>query len=194
MSSHIITDGKGSGRSAEVDPQNRLSVAGEARTSFQQAVLDGRGFILSSGKITLTTAGTSSILYFKNNGEETLILDVSRYFLGNSTGGSAASNFEITGVFNPTSGTILTATATAAGNLNLGSGEVLVLDAFIGGEGITCVGTAGPTSVIPNSGTTFAPVKVAIPRGSSLCLQVKPPTGNTSVDIALDVTLYKEEL
>ena len=193
MSSSIIKDGGGSGRAAKVDSKQRLSVSGEALAPFEQAVIDGRGFLLTSGIVNLTSANESAVLYMKNNGDKDLILVESRYFMGTSTGGTSP-DFQIKGAINPTSGTIQSSTLTAAGNLNLGSAATVNIDARIGGEGITCITAVPQPSSVVQTGQIFAKVPVSFPKGTSLCLTVKPPTGNTSVDVALDIIFYELEL
>ena len=53
-----IDDGKGGGKSAEVDGNNRLNVRSVESTSAQSATDDEDSYNINSGLVTITTTGS----------------------------------------------------------------------------------------------------------------------------------------
>mgnify|MGYP001088378524 FL=1 len=46
-----------------VNSKGEASISGEVRTQSQQAVIDGKGYNINTGSITLTNATESALLY-----------------------------------------------------------------------------------------------------------------------------------
>lgn len=191
-----IIDGTGSGKRAQVDKSNRLHVHSVGETIAENASQNGDSYNINTGLITMTDATDSSLLYFKNQGENDLQISAVGYLLGGSTGGSG--NIFATIVKNPTGGTIVSDAIDVAinQNKNAGSSNMLNVLAYKGGTGKTSTGGQDfYYSLIPSAGRTYvvATGNIVLPTGSSIAVKVQPQTGNTSMDVQifLAVTEYK---
>ena len=137
----IIQDAA-SGNTARVNLDNTLSTHGINRTEAQHSTDKGDSYNINSGTVTLTTAGESGILYFKNNEDRNVHVDGLVMILGPSTGGLTTDTTRIRVYSNPTTGTLIS-TALAADivqNRNFGVTSALVADVYKGAQGATITG------------------------------------------------------
>ena len=70
----FIEDGEGDGRRAGVTDQNRLKADAISEDKFLELTAQGRGFILTTGVIDLTSSNASGIIVFTNDGSADIIL------------------------------------------------------------------------------------------------------------------------
>lgn len=191
-----IKDSTGRNYGAKVDNQYRLHVDSVSRSQLQLAILQGLGFNISTGVLTLTTDSQSALIYLKNDSETPLIIKELSVRLGESTGG--AGNALVSLSANPTAGTIIS-TATALStqfNRDLSSGNILDGLFYKGTDGATLTGgsSAGATStdeypiVIP-----FDAAEFVLRKGNSIGLLFTPPAGNTSQNVVVFGTIYYDK-
>ena len=176
-----IHDGTGTGNEAKVDSNNRLHTDAVTNARRRQAALEENAFELGTGEITLTSANTSAVLYFKNNETKDFVIDSLEITCKNSTGG-AIDSFLVELLINPTG--LSAGTSTSAVNMNFGSSKTLTADITIGQEAATVTGGTV-------SGLDYAKVDMknpwdlvwVVPKGSSFALRVTPPASNTSLPL-----------
>jgi hypothetical protein len=132
-----IRDGTGNGTVARVNSENRLAVTTENFSNIAIAsAVRSQAYSVGSGSSSLSltaAAGESTVLYVKNNSENTLLID------------NFAVSGDQAGVWtlyrNPTGGTITTSGTTITPvNLNYSSGGTLDGDAILGADGLTTTG------------------------------------------------------
>ncbi len=188
----VIKDGK-TGKTAKVDARNRINTFAVTQTEGTNASVDGDLYNINSGIITLTSATVSSLLFLENT--DTVNWVVSRVFYNceTSTGGSGRWLADV--VANATAGTLISAgTDFTAFNLNFGSSEALTATLKKGAEGSTLTdGEVRISTLVPASGTRvlIAFDSVILEPGSSLAIQITPPSGNTSMAIQVGVNLNR---
>jgi len=189
--STTIKDGTGNGPSAKVDSKNRLRTLSTNVTTVDNAILNGDAFIFNSGLVTLTTDGESGLLYFKNNSDDNLSVNLVNFVQGISTGGTGHG--VIQGHINPTGGTLIS-TATAAINFNTNTSSPKTFDglAYAGFEGATTTGALGANIIMTEGAgkeVRFDP-KAVLPKGGSITWAYTPPSGNTSMVVQILVIVY----
>jgi hypothetical protein len=191
-----IQDGTGSSKKVRVNNSNRLFVESVIRSEREEEALLGEAYIVGTGFVTLTSANQSSVLYFKNNEDKDLIL--TKFIIGvrDSTGGSEN---HVRGIIikNPTSMTGGTSNNLVINNINFGSSNTINADSEIGQEGSGLDG--GSTyfaTVAPVEQLTSEDASTIIPKGSSIGVNIIPPTSNTSLQVSVGLNLHKltEEL
>ena len=178
----IIEDGKGQGRNAEVDKNNRLQVKSVSEGFNVEAAILGDNYNINTGAITLTSADNSAVFYLKNTNEELFIITEVIVILGTSTGGSGDTVVKI--IKNPTTGTIIS-TATDADNVenrNFGSSKLFGGHVFKGVEGddFTNGSEFANTTRSTNAVINFDADVMVLPKDSTVGVEVEPATGNTS--------------
>ena len=188
--SFIITDGAGTGKVAKVNQKNRLNVNAEILGAREVAALDGAAFFISAEGVTLTSDSESAVFYYKNTGTEDLILVTALINASASTGGSGL--LASTVLRNPTAGTIVdNAVAASQRNFNFGSSSLLTGDLFKGVEGDTFTdGTVFTTSNLSAPIFLTTSIVTVLTPGTSVGLNVTPPTGNTSMDVTIGFSVY----
>lgn len=175
----IIEDGKGSGRKAQVDADNRLRT--NSINLDQQVASNNTGdaYNINSGNITFSAAGT--LLYIKNN--EDLDLVIETIIIGQGSG--TTSNIgEMAIVRNPTGGDLISdATAVSQNaNRNFGSNKTLGVLAYKGKSGGTLTGGSDAALVyVGTSGRAAIPINLLLPKGSSVGLKLDPKLSSGSV-------------
>lgn len=175
-----IEDGKGSGKLAEVDDNNRLQVGSVSNTAGQKAAENGDFYQIGVPLVTLTSANESAILYVKNNGESDIKVTDVVIFCDTSTGGAGMVELRL---YRQPNG-ISTGTATVPLNTNFGSANVLEVDSEFGAEGATVSGgTFVANTLVRSEERSQFPLSWILPRGTSIAITVVPPTGNTSMRI-----------
>jgi len=191
-----IQDGTGKGYLAKVDNENRLFTQSVTTSSQEHASELGLAYNINTGIITLTNATKTPVLYLKNNEDYELVIDTVLYMTGASTGGSGNILVEI--VRNPTAGTIISGASAVEmnANRNFGSSRSLSVNAYKGATGSTLTdGTKFIESILATA-TQRVAVSVGaiiIPKGSSMAIQITPPTGNTSMATEWAISCYLTE-
>ena len=192
-----IVDGSGSENRAKVDERNRIFTDSISRSQLEYAILDGNGYNVSTGTMTLTTGGNSAIWYFKYTGEYAFIIKEILVILGASTGGTG--NGTITLLKNPTAGTIVTNAlpVSASSNRDFSSFNSLPATAYKGAEGDTF--TDGETFAVTGRDATaqivpFDAAPIVLRKGNSIGVKYTPPSGNTSQSVIVAGTVYEEKV
>ena len=181
----IIQDAS-TGKTARVNLDNTISVHGINLSEAEHATDIGDSYNINSGTITLTTAGESGVLYFKNNEDRNIHVDGLVMILGPSTGGATTDTTRIRVYSNPTTGTLIS-TALAADivqNRNFGISSTLVADVYKGATGNTI--TNGDLFLdslqSPGSSVPIA-IDITLPKGKSLGISFEPNDSNTSMKV-----------
>ena len=191
-----IQDGTGNGNEARVDKDRRLHTQSVSRTELTNAILNGNGYNLSTGAITLTTDGTSALGYLKNDGEFPLVLSEILVILNPSSGGSG--NGIITIIKNPTEGTVISNADTNVNvsNRNFASSKTITGIIYKGAEGLTV--TDGSNFAVTTRDAAFSDVvsfdaaPIVLEKGNSLAVTFKPATGNVSQTVVVAGTAFVE--
>lgn len=189
----ILQDGTGSGNQAKIDNNNRLFTNAIIRTELEQAVLLGNAFNVNTGNITLTNAGVNNgIAYYKNTGNDDLIITEILIILGTSTGGSGDGT--ITVYRNPTTGTLISGALAVESNVNrsFSSFTSLEADLFKGGTGVTVTDgeVFGTTTRNSSAVINFTSSPIYLKKGNSLAISYNPPSGNSSQSIRVATTIF----
>ena len=180
-------------RGSGVNTRGQLSVAASSQPQNIVEALAGGAFLATTGAVELTSAAYSHLIYLKNNEDVQWIIPVLTGTFGATNGvGDLLMQFTI----NPTGGTLITAgTSFNPANLNFGSSKTLGGAFIIGSEGSTIAGgfSASP-ALIPEgvSQRVFPGNPLILAPGSSMAMGIKPSTGNTSMNIQIQVPIYRE--
>lgn len=188
-----IEDGSGSGKRSKVDANNRLHTATVARKERDAAINKEDAFLFGSTVIGLTNAVSTPLTYIKNTSDKDLIIESVFLSIGDSTGGTGSGYFTVWKNIDETSGIVTTATACPVTNMDIGSAEPFVGDAYIGATGETFTGGTGlHTTILQPSITNVIPIPVPfkIAKGQNLMFSAQAPTGNTSFELMLAITVY----
>jgi len=191
-----IQDGTGKGYTAKVDRENKLEVTSVSTPVEEAESLKGFSYNINTGIITLTNATKTPVLYIKNNEDYDLIIGTLIYQTGASTGGSG--NILVDIVRNPTAGTIVSnATAVEMNiNRNFGSSRNLAVNAYKGATGNTMTDGAKAFESILATATQRIAVStgaIIMPKGSSIGINITPPTGNTTMQVEFALACYIKE-
>ena len=189
--STTIQDGTGTKIKAGVTINNRLLVDSVQRSEREETSIMGESYIMGTGFVTLTGTTPSSILYFKNNGDEDLVITRFIVSVRKSTGGTED---HIRGIIykNPTSMSNGTGVDLIINNINFGSSNTIESSSEIGKEGTTLNGgTTFLSTVAPTEQITSEDAATIIPRGSSIGVSIIPPAGNTSIQVGVGINIHK---
>lgn len=183
-----IEDSTGSGRGAKVDSNQRLLVEAVTESEQLESAVRGEAFQVGSGKVTLTSANESAVLYFKNNEKKDLIITAINITSSKQTGSSA-------GVFTAViykSGTGLSAgTSASASNNNFGSNKTLDVDITQGQEAATVTdGVASGAFFIQEAEFFNTDVAWILPKGSTVAVGVQPGASNSSMTITITIEAH----
>lgn len=190
-----ILDGSGEGYRAKVNGNLRLYTNSVTVSEDEQATKKGRAYNVNTGWITLTNDTVTPVMYVKNNEIQDLHITAIAVGLGPSTGGSGIIE-DIIVTRNPDSGTIVSG-ATAVdinSNRNYGSAQVLDVDAYKGGTGITMSGDTDHLLIAQNDGgRVFATIDEILPTGASIGIKITPATGNTNMRVYSALICHLED-
>lgn len=170
--------------------QNYLLTEAITLQELQKATLQGNGFIISTGLITLTSSSQSAVFYLKNESQD--ILSVDRLLIPTLTSAGATTGYcTISGVRNPTGMSGGSGSDLVQYNPNFGSSNALTCSSEIGQEGATLTGGTSFT-FFPRDVEKLEPLPVTVfmPPGSSLGVNVTPPAGNTSFSFAFAIECH----
>lgn len=183
-----ILDGKGSGKTAEVNAKNRLEVDSTTHTAAQDAAENGKFFQVGAPLINLTSANESAILFIKNTSDEDIEVVAANFASQGSTGG-ASPMYETFLYRNPTS--ISSATTASITNTNFGSNNTLDGTFQYGAEASSITGgTVAGTTLFKEEQRERVELYWIIPKGSSLAISVKPAASNTSFNVTCYLECY----
>jgi hypothetical protein len=191
-----IQDGTGKGYTAKVNSDNQLEVTSVSTQAEESASGKGFSYNINTGIITLTNATKTPVLYIKNNEGYDLVIGTLIYQTGASTGGSG--NILVDVFRNPTLGTIVSNASAVEMNINrnFGSSRALAVNAYKGATGNTMTdGTKAFESILATATQRIAVSTgaIIIPKGSSIGINITPPTGNTSMAVEFAVACYLKE-
>lgn len=188
----IIEDGTGLGYRSKVDDTNRLKTRSVTELGSGEAASLGNSFILTSGSVNFTNAAESAIFWYQNEDDESLLMSGILFSPGVSTGGTTNS-IKVVAKINPTGLGSGSGSELIDVNSNFGSSKTLITTSSeIGQQGASITGgDPGPTFYFKDKETTLLETQVFIPKGTGVAFSVTPPTGNTSIDIALTLRVHK---
>jgi len=192
----IIVDGTGKSYGAKVDIDGRLSVDSINTDRESYSSQKGYSFNLNTGLINLTNGATNNgVMYVKNNEDYPLVITNVFYQTGASTGGTG--NIIVSIYRNPTTGTLISGASAVEINVNrnFGSSRTLSVTAYKGATGSTITdGTKALESILATATQRIAVSAGAItlPKGSSIAIQFRTPTSNTSMDVEFAIACYLE--
>lgn len=194
-----INDGTGSGRGVKVDNLNRMRTYSVTKPEEEVATLSGNKYNLNTGDITLTSANASGVFYLKNNDDNgDIVIQTFIFLIGNTTGGTAGSDFVVDIYRNPTTGTLISGASAVEmnQNANFGSAKTLTVDAYKGAEGNTVTnGNRIISSRIASSGRHVISVgSFNIPKGSTVAVTITPKTSNTNCIVQLGISCFLRSL
>lgn len=190
-----IKDGTGSSRKARVDNGNRLLTSSTIRSEREAEALLGEAYILGSGFVTLSAATPSAILYFKNDGDEDLV--ITKFLIGVRNNVTTISENHVRGIIqqNPTGMTGGTGSPVVLKNANFSSSNTIEFTSEIGQEGAGLTGgstyleTVAATEVLTSENDS-----IILSKGASIGVTITPPTGTgvgNEIDVSVGINLHK---
>jgi len=182
-----IRDGRGRGFMAAVNKEQELQVRSVVVEQRLAGTLDERYYEATTGKVTLTDANETGIIYLKNENTNGLVIVIDRVFydIWTSTGGSGGDG-TLRYYKNPT---ISGGTDIIPNNTNF---EAATAAAGTFKKSMTTMtGTAWWTAYITDKiSIALEEGRIVVPNGESFGISIAAPTGNTSMDIAVNVAFY----
>jgi hypothetical protein len=158
----------------------------------------GNGYNINTGTINLTSANKSAILYFTNAEDFDIVITNLFYILGNS---NSNGDTLVTVLRNPKNGTLISgATDVEMNGVNRNFGSSFTLDsnsyAYKGAEGNTFTdGDKVIESIVQSAKRHVLNVgDIVLPKGSSIGFDITPPTGNTSMNVQIAMSLFVDTL
>lgn len=193
MSGNVTVVDPSNSTAAGVNSRNQLNVAATSEPQEVVEALNGGAFIITTGSVNLTSANLSMLIYIKNTEDISWVLNgISGTFGATNGTGDSTAQFTI----NPTAGTLISAgTDLNPANLNFGSSKSLGGVFKLGGEAFTITnGLAAAPALVPEgvSVRAFPARPVIIAPGSGLAVGITPPTGNTSMNIQIQLPIHRE--
>ncbi len=190
----IIEDGA-TGKTARVNLDNTLAVHSITISEAEHATDLGQSYNINSGTVTLTTAGVSGVLYFKNNENINVHIDHIIILLGNTTGGLATDSTTIKVLSNPTTGTVISGATDAdiVQNRNIGASSALEADVYKGGEGLTFTNGEELVASLLSPGDRAAFVlDITIPKGKAIGITIEPNDSTTNMKVMAALVCHIE--
>ena len=198
MATQII-DGTGSKRKVKVTQNNELLTDAITKSSRDQQALDGDAYIVGSGFVNLTSDLPSAVLYFKNDGNEDLV--ITRFLIGvRSSVGATLTENHIRGIIykNPTGMSGGTGVDLVINNTNYGSSNTIDATSQIGQEAATLTGgSVYLATVAPLENLTSEEAATILPRGTSIGVVIIPPAGNSTgsgIQISVGINAHKKRV
>ena len=170
-----IRDATGSGSGQRVNKNNEAYVFAVIESELESANDKGLAYNLNSGEITGITSGDASLIYFKNDEDETYILDAVALGLRGFTGLTDLATVEV--YKNITGGDIISdeTPAQMKSNSNFGSSNTLGVGSLVykgKNSGTMTGGEIHALVYAGNNSRTFATLSMEIPRGGSVAVKV----------------------
>lgn len=204
----FLEDGAGGGYSAEVDAKKRLHTGTISRSERDSAIDDGRAFLFGSTVINYTTAPSGGglgdlanyepVVVIKNTSDRDLL--VNNIFLSNgpSTSGTGSAYFTVwknatDNLTTPATDIFVQGNDCPVTNMDVGSSTGFEGESYIGDGSTTTFngGVALHTTIIRPDITNIVDVDIPfkVPKGQNLFFTLVPPSGNTSMEIMLAITV-----
>lgn len=193
-----IEDGKGTGRKAFVDQNNNLHVDSISRTQSQQAALTSNAYNVSTGLMTLTTAGESAVSFLSYDGDDPLVVKEIGVSLSTPTGGSGSTIIRIVAGSTTAAGGTIISNADAVdtfANRDIGSVQTIEGAAYKGAEGYTLTGLNNVASTSRSAydvPVIFDAEVFVLRKGTCIGVFVDPPAGTTSQTVVVFGTIFVE--
>lgn len=180
-----LRDGKGRGNLAAVNSDNELQVRSVSVEERLAAAADELYFEATTGKITLTDANETGIIYILNSDTtKSLVIDRVFYDMWGSTGGSGGGTLKYYRNPTITGGTDITPNNTNFGSTRLQTGTFKKsLTTISGTVWWTAYFDAGSSIALEEG-------RIMLPNGSSFAISITAPTGNTSMDVSVNIAMY----
>lgn len=176
-----IKDGS-SGSTAKVDKSNRLATFATTQEEETTEALDGNTYTATTGRVSLTTANESALIYIKNDDDAPWIM--SRLFMNVGNSNATTGDWTLKVKKGVTTGTLISAgTVVIPQNLNFGSGKELSATILKGVDSSTATdGVDVIDSLIPSDNTRVLITNnpFVIEQGSTVVITVTPAASNTS--------------
>jgi len=187
------------GAGAHVDANQHQHVEAVNRDEKDQAARFGQKFNINTGDITITTANKHSVLYLKNTGDDTMVINSLIYNLGATASGTGDVLIEV--LRNPTAGAIITnAVAPSVGqgisaNQNFSSTNLLQGLIYKGANADTVISASDGVSISTRSAANTGRIVVSlgsleIEKGASLAIDYTPPASNTSQKVQFALAMH----
>ena len=192
----IIKDGTGSGDTAKVDNNNRLTTFGTNQTTAISAMKNESRFITATSVINLTTANESTIFYLKTNENSDLLFCEFRLSIGPSVDACCALILgdvaTLTVYVNPTGGTLIcNAVIAITANKNVGAQKTVCVTAFQGVEGDTLTGQLLKVEELHQVGINHVDNSpFMLQKGGIIAFGIIPPAGNAGMKVTTSSTFY----
>jgi len=180
----MIIQDAATGKTARVNLDNTLAAHSITISEAEHATDLGQSYNINSGLITLTTAGESGLLYFKNNEDINVHIDSIVVILGPSAGGAATDTTHVRIYSNPTTGTLISGATDVdiVQNRNVGATSALTGNIYKGAEGDTITdGDPLIESLVNPASRVAFNIDVTVPKGKSIAVSVEPNDSNTSM-------------
>ena len=182
-----IRDGTGKGYLARINSDNQLITRATAVPQHLKAATDGNYYEVTTGKVTLTDALETWLIYVKNDNANNMVMVIDRMFYDTwtSTGGSGADG-TMEYYKNPT---ITGGTDVVPNSTNFTNQEAAV--GTFKKSLTTMTGTEWWTGYLTDK-VSFAleEGRFCLPPGASFGISVAAPTGNTNMDISINLGFY----
>lgn len=190
-----IKDGTGSNRRARVNLANKLDTTATIRSEREEEALLGEAYILGSGFVTLSAATPSAILYFKNDGDEDVV--ITRFLIGVRKNVATVSENHVRGIIqkNPTGMSGGTGTPLVLNNVNFGSSNTVDSSSELGQEGAALTGGTGYLATVAATEVlTSENASTILPKGSSIGVTIIPPSGTgvgNEIEVSVGINIHK---
>lgn len=188
-----IKDGTGSGYLTKVDSDNRFYTRSVTEPEEFFANQKGNAYNLNTGIVTLTDDNETTLFYMKNNEEKAFVITATVIAIWASDGDGLDMLSTI--VRNPTTGGIITNAndVDINSNRNYGSSNTLAADVYKGATSETLVNGEDHILVrVTEESRSFIAINERLPKGTSLAVNITPPTSNTSMNCYVAVVGYLE--
>ncbi len=183
-----------SGNVASVDAKNRLSTFAVTEPESVSSSLEGETYFIGTPIVNLTSGSESFLLFIKNTDSADWVVDSVMISVGQSTG-AAGADFSAVFKIGVTQGTLISSgTDIPALNMNLGSANQLTGEFKTGVEGSTATnGGSAPDLIIPSDSTEviFSAGPIVIAKGTAVAIGIDPAAGNTSINVSIGATVYR---
>ena len=191
----MIIQDAATGKTARVNSDNTLSVHSIAISEAEHATDLGQSYNINTGTVTLTSAGVSGVLYFKNNEDINVHIDHIIVLLGNTTGGATTDSTTIKVLSNPTTGTVISdeTDADMIQNRNIGASSTLAANVYKGAEAKTFTDGEELVGSLLSPGTRAAFVlDITVPKGKAIGITIEPNDSNTSMKTMVALVCHIE--
>jgi len=194
----IIESGGVASNKAIVDIDGRLYVQSHTETTGVAHARLGHAYNINTGDINVSNATKLTLLYLKNTGTKDIVIEAFIYLTGNSTSGTATTDFLYTAMVNPTAGDIITNANDVATNTNrrIGDSNLLTALAYKGAVGETAV--SGGTDLfgtrLASSGRQAIPFTAVLPKAQSVAVDFTAKTSNSACLVQVAISCYEQNL